>query len=183
MWKGMWPYVRQYLNICMMPDTVEAQVQTQAIPCMVWSATVTRRVSSKCFTFPMSVSFHQCSILIHIHQSSMLKHIKHTTNICVKKPKKIMKNFSQDRLTRGQCLIQSLQNAQQRTALLRQTAVQCSTHWPGFTSLYVATPYASISTWKPYVNLLVLLYVGGSSNDSILFKIGGTELPLRSCTS
>jgi hypothetical protein len=35
-------------------------------------------VSTKCFSFPMSVSFHQCSILTHIHQPSKLQYIKHT---------------------------------------------------------------------------------------------------------
>lgn len=34
--------------------------------------------------------------------------------------------------------------------------------------------------WKADVNLLVRLYVGGSSAVSIRFRIGGTELPLRS---
>ena len=34
--------------------------------------------STKCFSFPMSVSFHQCSILTHIHQPSTLQYIKHT---------------------------------------------------------------------------------------------------------
>jgi hypothetical protein len=45
----------------------------------------------------------------------MLQYTKHRKNVCIKKLNKIMRNFGQDSLTRGQCLIQSMQNAEQRT--------------------------------------------------------------------
>lgn len=48
---------------------------------------------------------------------------------------------------------------------------------PGLASLYDATPYASMRFWKPLVNLLVLLNVGGSSLVLITFKNDGMELP------
>jgi len=58
----------------------------------------------------------------------MLQYIKYTKKVCIKKLNKIMQNFSQGSLTKGQCLIQNLQNAEQHTAHTWHCALQRSTH-------------------------------------------------------
>ena len=52
---------------------------------------------------------------------------------------------------------------------------------PGFTSLYVPTPYASTMFWKPEVNLLVLMSVGGVSLLGIRLTKEGNVAPLFLC--
>jgi hypothetical protein len=82
---------------------------------MVWGAKVTK--------FPPSASDFPCqypstnapySLIFIIHQCHCTLNTQN--KVCIKKRNKIMWNFSQDSPTRGQCLIQSLQNAEQHTA-------------------------------------------------------------------